>query len=164
MEETNAEYGCVLQIFTKDDHPNIVTEITGIEASHFRVKGMPKINRKTGNTIGNYTYRENVWFLELSHEGDTWDFSEGLDPALNKILQIILSNEEKFRAVFNKYEYYRIMCYGYIYDFHIVFKLQEETLKKMGLLEIPIEFDFYSFKEESTWLKKIKNYICKPKK
>jgi hypothetical protein len=148
MEENKAEYGCILQIFTEDEHPEIITKMTGVEASYIHIKSMPKVNRETGNTIGNLTYKENVWFWKSFYEGNTWDFAVGLDTALNNILQIIISNVEQFRIIFNKYQYYRIMCYGYIYDYHIAFKLQSETIKKIDKLGIPIEFDFYSFSDE----------------
>jgi hypothetical protein len=145
----NTEYGCMLQIFTENEHPEIITKITGVKATHLHIKEMPKINKKTGKIIDDdLTYKENVWFWESSYEGDTWDFDIGLDPALNSILQMILSKEKEFRTAFNKYEHYRITCYGYIYDYHIVFKLQNETIKKMEMLGLPIEFDFYSFRDE----------------
>lgn len=141
--ETKSEYGCVLRINTGEIHPNIVTEMTGVESTMLQIKGTPRIDKKTKQEITGTSYVENMWMFDPNKcYGSEWD----IENAIQKVLDII-SLYDGFNKVFSKFEESILLCYAYVYHYNISFILSPQIIGKLQNIGIPIEFDLYSMEE-----------------
>ena len=134
------DYGCLLKIYTKEEDPKIINELSGIKGD-LRKKGLPKINQKTGAKI-NSVYIENVWALDFNCTGDILD----LEKPLRAILDIIKSNN--FDKILSEYEY-NLICYAYVKDYNIYFTFSPKIFKQLDELGIEVLFDLYSFSADN---------------
>jgi len=144
--DNNPKYGCVLIINTEDQHPEIVTTITGVRATSMEIKGQPRIDKKTGKERIGTQSRANLWNLDSGYfYGSEWD----LEKSISKLLNIISSNPE-FETVFSmfKKECF-IRCYAYVEHYNIAFGLSSQVLYDMYKVNIPIEFDLYSLPKDT---------------
>ena len=137
------KYGCILIINTEEEHPEIVTTMTGVESTLLHVKGKTRINKKTGKELIGTQYIQNLWTLDEFAFGSEW----GLENAIHKIVNVINSNSE-FKTVFSTFKESFLRCYVYIEDYHLAFGLSPEIFHDLHKIGIPIEFDLYSFKED----------------
>ena len=143
--DNKSKCGCVLIINTEEQHPEIVTKVTGVEATSLTVKGKPRINEKTGKYRPATQHVRNAWEWDPGHVyGSEWQ----IEDAICKTLDMIHSHPS-FKTVFSTFKECFIRGYAYIYDYNIVFGFSTETLHKLTEVGIPIEFDLYSFDEEN---------------
>ena len=137
------KYGCILIINTGEEHPEIVTIMTGIKATLLHVKGKPRINKKTGKELAGTQDIQNLWTLDEFAFGSVWD----LENTIRRILNLICSHSE-FKTVFSRFKESYLRCYVYVEDYNIAFGLSSEIFHDLHEIGIPIEFDLYSFKED----------------
>lgn len=139
------ECGCVLIINTEEQHPEVVTKMTGVKATKLFVKGEPHIDKKTGKERSGTQYLRNIWEWDPGRlYGSEWQ----IEDATCKILDMVQSNPG-FKTVFETFKKCFFRGYAYVYDFHIVVGFSPETLHKLHEVGIPFEFDLYSFKEDA---------------
>lgn len=134
------EYGCNLWIDTDSYHPSIVTEITQVNCTSLEIKGEYEIltNGRTGGI-----YEKNIWSIESERriQKNEWN----LETSIKEILSVLLANESEFMKVFSMFPNKCLLCYAYIYDYNISFRIPHETIFKINKFELPIDFDLYSF-------------------
>lgn len=139
------EFGCNLFIETNEEHPNVITNLLGIEASECVVKGSPRVNKKTNEIIpGNYNQR-NLWVYKINIP----EAGAGLylNSALEMMVDFLDTNKDIFLKIFNKYEKRHLLCYAYYYDFNPYFAFNKELIKRLCEYSIDIEFDTYYLAE-----------------
>ncbi len=134
--EKKLEYGCLLKIYTEEEDPQIVNDLSGIKGE-LRKKGLPKINPKTGIEMST-VYIENIWAFDLKCTDNILD----LEKPLNTILDIIKKNN--FTKIFSVYKY-NLICYAYVEDYNIYFTFSPKIFKLLDELGIEILFDLYSW-------------------
>lgn len=144
MKKNKSE--CRLQIWTDDQLPNIVTQMTGIDATKTIVKGSEYIN-SSGQAINGVYNEKNVWILHAKkiedYEGDF------VSAALHSLLDMLDENKDVFINVFSIFKTKSIFVSGYDYDYHQYFCLSRETIARLGQFDIDVEFDYYYFDEET---------------
>ncbi len=137
-----AEYGCSLWIDTENEHPNIITELTGIEATSIEVKG-EFIVRKNGMKK---PLKQNLWGLEPSKRFAEDEYE--LPDCVNDIIDILDTKENEFRAVFNRFNNYKLMIYCNAYTRWIQFRIEPKILSQMAKYQLAIDFSIWSFKPD----------------
>ena len=142
--KSKSECGCVLIIYTEEQHPEIVTIMTGVKATSLEVKGKPRIDKKTGKERIGTQGIANVWTLD---PGRIYDSEWYLENAIREILDTICSNVG-FKTVFMKFKESFLRCYAYVENYHLAFGFSPEIFHDLHKIGIPIEFDLYSFDEK----------------
>ena len=139
--ENKSEYGCVLIINTEEQHPEIVTKMTGVKSTSLEVRGEPRIDKKTGKERNGTQGIANLWKLDTgSIYGSEWESEK----AIRKLLDIIDSNTD-FKTVFMTFKESFLRCYAYVYHYNITFELSPIVFYDLYKIGLPIEFDLYSF-------------------
>ena len=130
-----------LVIPTQDEHPEIVTQMTGVNPTGLTVKGAPYVRPRDKKTIKGVFEKHNTWFYYSDYK--LLEDGEYLDTVISDLLDFLDLNKEQFRAVFSKYEDSYIVCCGYYYDFHFYYTLSPELTKRLNDYNILLEFDYY---------------------
>lgn len=145
-----AEYGSSLWIDTGDEHPNIITEITGIKATEIEVKGEFIVMR---NGIKK-PLKQNLWGLKppVHIAEDEYE----LPNCINDIIDILDSKESAFREVFGRFNNYKLLIYSNAYTRWIQFRIEPEILYRMAKYQLAIDFSIWSFEpdEENVLIEK----------
>jgi len=138
--QNKTEYGCALVVNTEDIHPEIVSQMTGINSTFVTIKGCPRIHRRTGIEIAGTSNIENNWILDSGKYYQTeWE----LEQAIVKIIDMI-NLYDSFHNVFLRFKNSKLLCYAYVQHYNISFILSPKLIESVLKLNIPIEFDLYS--------------------
>jgi hypothetical protein len=135
------EYGCTLFIGTLDDHPQVVTDLLGIEASEMIVKGTNWVTPTSKKVIEGKFNEANLWIYKVekrAYEPDVY-----LNHPLALMLSIMDTQREAFIDLLRRYPKNHILCYAYFYEFNPYFILTKEVVNKLNLYGIDVEFDMY---------------------
>lgn len=135
------EYGCTLFIDTLDDHPQIITDRSGLRASEMVIKGSNWLSPMTKKVIEGKFNENNLWIYRV--EKEYADLGVYLNNPLEKMLDIMDSNKSVFINFLKKYHKNYILCYAYFYDMNPYYKLSKDVLKRLSLYEIDLVFDIY---------------------
>lgn len=99
-EQQLNEYGCKLFIDTEHEHPEIITQATGVGASEVIVKGAPFKTGKGKIIAGKYN-EYNLWIYDT---GKIYG-EEGvyLNNSLQEIFRVLESKKVEFQELLEKY-------------------------------------------------------------
>lgn len=140
----NAKYGCRLYIDTGNEHPNIITELTGIEPTSIEVKGDFIVTKKGIKK----SLKQNLWNLEPtikeSDNDNIWDLCNSIIDITN----ILDSKEAEFIDIFRQFKNCGLMFYADMYNFWIQFRAQPDILAKMAKYRLYIDFSILSLNTE----------------
>lgn len=138
--------GCILAVETELDHPSIVTDMTGIEATEMIVKGSQWYTASTKKAIPGKVNTENLWQLESEVRcGNDKVF---VNHAVENIIKILDTKEKEFKEIFNKYSKSNLRCYAYYYEVNPYFHFTKEVISKLASYNISIDFDIYCLTED----------------
>ncbi len=139
-----AEYGCSLWIDTEDEHPEIITKLTGIEATEIEVKGEFKITKSGKKKPLN----QNLWKLispaRISDDDNIWNLCE----SILDITNILDQREIEVKDALSKFDNKGIQFYANMYNYWIQFRVQPEIILKMAKYQILIDFSILSFEPD----------------
>lgn len=143
MGDTN-KYGVAIILDTEEDNPSSLSDTLGIDHTEVVIKGEPVKNSK-GVAIPNKHNQFNLWIYEISNIESN---EEHLDYAIERILDILDSEKERFLNVFKEYPKYKLQCYSYFYEPNPYFALSKELIKRLYEYSLNIEFDIYCLTED----------------
>jgi len=143
--EKKDEYGCTLFIDTLDDHPQILTNRLGLQASELIIKGSELRSPMTKKVINGKYNENNLWIYHI--EKKYAEVGVYLNSPLEKLLDIMDEQKEVFIDILKKYPQNHILCYGYFYDVNPYFIFNKNLINKIGQYNIDIEFDIYCLNE-----------------
>jgi hypothetical protein len=144
--DTKTKFGADLYIGTGDDHPEIITKITGVDYSKIIVKGAPIIHGRTKAPVPGWFEKYNVWIYKSQRieAGSEWE----LETSMQRLLATINSQREKFKELLVTYPENHLLVYLYIKDYHISYLLTEKTIQNLNYYGLTVKFDFYSLPRE----------------
>jgi hypothetical protein len=134
-------FGCNLYIGTEEDSPEIITKLTGIQASEIIVKGRPFMTGKPKREIPGKFNKENLWI----YEGERLMRTSGiyLNDAVHKLLTVLDAKQNIFVDLFRKYPLNHLLCYAYYYDYNPYFLFDKNLMQRLAMYNIDMEFDLY---------------------
>lgn len=135
------EYGCTLVIDTLDDHPQVITDQLGLQASEIIVKGSSWLSPISKRVIEGKFNESNLWIYEVERELSSLGIY--LNNPLEKMLKIMDTNKELFVSILKKYPKNHVLCYAYFYDANPYFKLNTAVISRLNAYGIDVEFDLY---------------------
>lgn len=140
-EPKKNEYGCTLFIDTFDDHPQIISDLSGVRASEMVIKGSNWLSPMTKKIIEGKFNKNNLWIYKIEKEYS--DVGLYLNSPLEKMLEILDSQKSTFNGILKKYPQNHILCSAYFYETNSYFKLDKNLVRKLNHYKIDIEFDIY---------------------
>lgn len=147
--DTKTAFGADLYIGTGDDHPEIITKITGVDYSKIVVKGSPIMHGRTKAPVPGRFETNNVWIYRSQRvkAGSEWE----LETSIKEVLTTLNSQREKFKELLATYPENHLLAYLYIKDFHISYLLTEKILQDLNYYGLTVKFDIYSFDHEGEY-------------
>jgi hypothetical protein len=144
--DTKAKFGADLYIGTGDDHPEVITKITGVDYSKIVVKGAPIIHGRTKAPVPGRFEKNNVWIYKSQRikAGSEWE----LEISIQGLLVTLNSQRGKFKELLITYPENHLLAYLYIKDFHISYLLTEKTIQELNYYGLSVKFDLYSLPRE----------------
>jgi len=140
-EQKRNEYGCTLFIDTSDDHPQIITDQSGLKASEMVIKGSNWLSPMTKRIIEGKYNENNLWLYKIEKEYS--DVGLHLNSPLEKMLDILDSKKDIISGILKKYSQNHILCSAYFYEANPYFKLDKSLIKRLNQYQIDVEFDVY---------------------
>ena len=115
-----------------DCAPEEISQRLGLSPTEVRLAG--------GTVADNRKRQSSRWHLYSSlPRGD-----EVLDAHVVALLDVLVPHRDAIRLISQQYET-GINCVGYHYSAHPSFHFSRETIQRLGLLELPVDFDLYSY-------------------
>lgn len=140
-------YGCRMWVDTGDEHPDIFTQLTGIQPTSLKVKGELE-QLKNGRTR---VMTQNLWKFNPPERtaDDEWDLCE----CIVDVTDILDEKEVEVRAALRKFDNKGLMLYCNMYHYWIQFRAQPEILYKMQKYNMLLDFSILSFddKDDYEW-------------
>jgi hypothetical protein len=138
--EKLSKMGCNLYIDTINEPPEIITEITSVEASELQVKGTLYKNSQN-QIIEKRKYKHNLWILNSPFFYG--EHNVYLNNSIEYIISILNDNKAEFLEVLNRFPDNHLLCYSYYYEVNPYFILTSKLIEELSVYKVPIEFDFY---------------------
>lgn len=139
------EFGCNLYIYTKEEQPEKISELTGIRYSEIVVKGMQRYSPVTRKAIPNKVNDKNIWIYKSSKKKGVSEWS--LEEDILEVISVLDREKERFKNIFRSYDESYLLAYVYTSDYHIAFSLSSTIIDKINYYGLRIEFDIYSLTE-----------------
>ena len=141
IDEKKNEYGCTLFIDTNDDHPEIITKLSGLVASEMILKGSNRLTPVTKEVIVGKFNENNLWIFRIEKEYGSIGFY--LNNPLEKMLDILDSQQLILIDILQNYPKNHILCHAYFYETNPYFTLDKTLIRRLSSYEIAVEFDMY---------------------
>jgi hypothetical protein len=146
MNGKEIKYGSNLYIDTKEESPEIVTKITGIDFSEILVKGSQWLSPISKKVIKNKFHEKNMWIYKSRQFDNVTEWN--LEKSIQEVLMALNKSKEKCRDIFSTYTGSYILTYLYIKDYHISFNLTANTVQELNYYGLGVVFDLYSLSEK----------------
>jgi len=140
------KFGCNLYIYTKEQHPEIITTLTGINSTRLIVKGQPKINPISKKPIQGTVNKVNLWVYEFPNVKGVSEWH--IEDAIRLVFQL-LEKKNEFKNILEVYDESYLLVYLYTQDYHVAYNLPKDILEKLHYFGLRIEFDIYYLREDN---------------
>ena len=143
MDKEKTEYSYCLWIDTEEEHPDIVTDMTGISPTSKRVKG----EWKGGKSKPTAVWDQNVWELksEMYYADNEWDICDNF----SSFIEVINSKEAEFVKAITRFKDAGIDIRCTTFDtYWVQFRMQHEIMLLLSRYNLVTYFSILILKPD----------------